>query len=373
MNTGDDPYDVLGIDAGATPQQVKAAYRKLALRHHPDKQGTEIAREEATVRFAKISNAYELLSDPQQRRAYDDRQQGAGVDGGDFTGNNGPSAFYGNNAQYDDFFASPFHRHHPFHDPFQVFEQVFREEFGHPSNNDFGRQQQQRHRSSGYPGGTRGSIFDRDPFFGGFGGGGLFGGFGGGGMMDDPFFSRPVGGIFGGGGGMDPRRQQQQQDQQQQQQQQLQYQQGGQRQYRDPFQEMFDLMRQQQHQQQFGGGGNGGTYSFTSTSTTTSYGKNGESVTTTTRNVNGVETTERIVRKADGTVHREQITNGQQQPQHQALGNEPQQQQQQQQEQQQQQSSRRRSGRRGLLPWQRHHEDDQQVEGERESGGKRKR
>ncbi|KAG2693363.1 hypothetical protein I3760_08G092600 [Carya illinoinensis] len=61
-------YDLLQVTRGASDDQIKRAYRKLALKYHPDKnQGNE----EANKRFAEISNAYEVLSDSEKRNIYD--------------------------------------------------------------------------------------------------------------------------------------------------------------------------------------------------------------------------------------------------------------------------------------------------------------
>ncbi|KAG7014327.1 DnaJ protein ERDJ3B, partial [Cucurbita argyrosperma subsp. argyrosperma] len=61
-------YDILQVPKGASEEQIKRAYRKLALKYHPDKnQGNE----EASKRFAEISNAYEVLSDGEKRNIYD--------------------------------------------------------------------------------------------------------------------------------------------------------------------------------------------------------------------------------------------------------------------------------------------------------------
>ena len=79
-----DYYEVLGVSRTATDQELKAAYRKLALQHHPDRNSGDPESEE---RFKECSEAYQVLSDPQKRAAYD-RFGHAGVSGaGGFDGN----------------------------------------------------------------------------------------------------------------------------------------------------------------------------------------------------------------------------------------------------------------------------------------------
>jgi DnaJ-class molecular chaperone len=64
-----DHYATLGISRDATPDDIKKAYRRLAIQHHPDKNpGNE---ETASVKFKEIAAAYEVLSDPNKRSQYD--------------------------------------------------------------------------------------------------------------------------------------------------------------------------------------------------------------------------------------------------------------------------------------------------------------
>ena len=71
MDKGEDPYEVLQVSRGSSDEEIKKAYRKLALKHHPDKQPTEEERIKAHDVFAKLSAAYEMLSDETKRRVYD--------------------------------------------------------------------------------------------------------------------------------------------------------------------------------------------------------------------------------------------------------------------------------------------------------------
>ncbi|MBI1922087.1 MAG: J domain-containing protein [Geobacter sp.] len=63
-----DYYEVLGLKKGATPDEIKKAYRKLAVKYHPDKNPGDKAAEE---KFKQINEAYAVLSDPQKRQQYD--------------------------------------------------------------------------------------------------------------------------------------------------------------------------------------------------------------------------------------------------------------------------------------------------------------
>jgi hypothetical protein len=64
-------YEILGVPRTATAQDVRQAFRKLALKHHPDAVPTD-QKQEASVLFARINQAYEVLRDPDRRRRYDE-------------------------------------------------------------------------------------------------------------------------------------------------------------------------------------------------------------------------------------------------------------------------------------------------------------
>jgi molecular chaperone DnaJ len=63
-----DLYSALGVSKGASAEEIKKAYRKLARQHHPDRNPGDAAAEE---RFKEIQTAYDVLSDPEKRKAYE--------------------------------------------------------------------------------------------------------------------------------------------------------------------------------------------------------------------------------------------------------------------------------------------------------------
>src|SRR5262245_39620827 len=65
----EDYYEILGVSRDASPEEIKRAYRKLALQWHPDRHREEKAAAEA--QFKRVSEAYEVLSDPDKRKKYD--------------------------------------------------------------------------------------------------------------------------------------------------------------------------------------------------------------------------------------------------------------------------------------------------------------
>jgi len=65
-----DYYQLLGVDRNASPEEIKKAYRKLALKYHPDKAKGD--KREAEEKFKQISEAYAVLSNPEKRKQYDE-------------------------------------------------------------------------------------------------------------------------------------------------------------------------------------------------------------------------------------------------------------------------------------------------------------
>lgn len=121
-----DYYEILGVSKTATEAEIKSAYRKMARQHHPDVDKSE----GADARFKEISEAYQILSDAQKRKTYDQFGHaafagGAGGAGGPFGGAGfnpfGQGGFSyswssnGNQGGYGGGFA----------DPFDLFEQIF--------------------------------------------------------------------------------------------------------------------------------------------------------------------------------------------------------------------------------------------------------
>ena len=85
---GKDYYAILGVKKGATDEELKRAYRKMALKYHPDKNKSAGAEE----KFKEIGEAYDVLSDPKKRQIYDQfGEEGLkGGAGGPPGGNSGP-------------------------------------------------------------------------------------------------------------------------------------------------------------------------------------------------------------------------------------------------------------------------------------------
>jgi DnaJ-class molecular chaperone len=127
-----DYYEILGLTKSATPAEIKAAYRKLALQWHPDRNKAANANE----KFKEINEAYAVLSDAKKKETYDQFghaafQPGAGGMGGQpgnpFGGGfrqQGPFQYYSSSG------GNPFGGGEDFIDPFEIFEQFFGGGFG---------------------------------------------------------------------------------------------------------------------------------------------------------------------------------------------------------------------------------------------------
>jgi DnaJ family protein B protein 6 len=189
----EDFYALLGVDAGASSEAIRKAYRQAAVRWHPDKNPDDPRR--AEVMFKKVAAAYEVLGDETRRAEYDrfgrsSRDPRGGANGAGRSasshgaGATGPGRAGGG---FGGFGAGGFH-----HDPFEI----FREAFGgrDPFADDFFRR--------------GGDPFLGDPFFadararGGLAARSPFGAFGSAmGFGRDPFFEAAFGGSVAGGGG----------------------------------------------------------------------------------------------------------------------------------------------------------------------------
>ncbi len=104
MATKKDYYETLGVSRGASSEELKKAYRKLALKYHPDKNAGNKAAEE---KFKEANEAYGILNDPQKRQQYDQFGHvdpgGRGGGGFDFSQGGGFSDVFGD--IFEDFFG----------------------------------------------------------------------------------------------------------------------------------------------------------------------------------------------------------------------------------------------------------------------------
>ncbi|MEK9146658.1 MAG: DnaJ C-terminal domain-containing protein [Patescibacteria group bacterium] len=127
MATKRDYYEALGVDKSASADEIKKAYRQEARKFHPDVNKSQGAEE----KFKEINEAYQVLSDPQKKSAYDQFGHAAFAPGGGFGGAGaGPGGGYRtytwSSGDFGDFGG--------FADPFDIFEMVFGE------RSPFGRQ-----------------------------------------------------------------------------------------------------------------------------------------------------------------------------------------------------------------------------------------
>lgn len=99
-----DYYTVLGVERGASEDELKKAYRKLAMKHHPDR---NLEDKGAEAKFKEAKEAYEILTDPRKRAAYDQFGH-AGVDPTMNGGRGGPEGFGGFADAFGDIFGEIF-------------------------------------------------------------------------------------------------------------------------------------------------------------------------------------------------------------------------------------------------------------------------
>ncbi len=125
MTSNRDYYEILGVDKDASQDDIKSAYRKLALKYHPDRNDAENAEE----KFKEINKAYQILSDEKKRQKYDQFGHAAfsgagGMGGNPFTGGarSGPFTYTYRHSGGQG--ANPFEQF-DFQDPFEIFDTFF--------------------------------------------------------------------------------------------------------------------------------------------------------------------------------------------------------------------------------------------------------
>ena len=183
-----DYYDILGVSRNADEAAIKKAYRKLALKWHPDKNPDN--KDEAEAKFKEVSEAYDVLSDKDKRSVYD-RYGKDGLKGGGGGGGGGPGGVP--------------NFHFEFHSPEDIFREFFGDSFDIFGGDFFGHHsghQGSRSNGMGTPFGMQGGF--GFPAFAGFGGGGNsgfgftdFGDFGGGSSFSSFSSSSSGGHVMG--------------------------------------------------------------------------------------------------------------------------------------------------------------------------------
>lgn len=120
-----DYYEILGVNKNSSADEIKSAYRKLALKYHPDRNKESGAEEQ----FKEINEAYEILSDSQKKQAYDQFGHAAfdggagGFGGHTYTNQQGPFSYTWSSGGENPFGAD--FDFGGFSNPFDIFEQFF--------------------------------------------------------------------------------------------------------------------------------------------------------------------------------------------------------------------------------------------------------
>lgn len=107
-----DYYNTLGIGKKATESEIKKAYKKLALKYHPDKAPAD-KKKEYEEKFKEIAEAYSVLTDPEKKKIYDTHGK-EGLDGNAGFGTSGANVHFSGGIDPDDIFREFFGRSNPF-------------------------------------------------------------------------------------------------------------------------------------------------------------------------------------------------------------------------------------------------------------------
>src|SRR3970040_2528452 len=97
-----DFYEILGVNKNANADEIKKAYRKMAIKHHPDKNPNDKSAEE---KFKEAAEAYEVLSDGNKKSRYDQFGH-AGMSGASGNGGGGGGGFGGGGMNMEDIFSN---------------------------------------------------------------------------------------------------------------------------------------------------------------------------------------------------------------------------------------------------------------------------
>lgn len=201
-------YATLNISKSATTDEIKKAYKKLAVKWHPDKNPDN--QEEASERFKQIAEAYETLSDPELRRQYDNIGLSQSSRPGSDSFRSAPRANFSHSRGFSDkrafdIFNSFFAEFEDFHQQaFANHRAAFANDpFGHHNAKSSNRRDDRRTQGQGHgmrdPFAGHSSLFG-DDHFDPFMGGGFGGGFGGGLLSGGGLHSMMLGGgAFGDG------------------------------------------------------------------------------------------------------------------------------------------------------------------------------